>query len=209
MSGDDDSVRVNGPAPGGVGLLIIDMLGDLAFEGSEPLRRSANRAVEPILRLRSEADRLGVPVVYVNDNHGQWHSERSRILEYCLRAENPGRDIAQRLQPRSDDFFVIKPQFSGFYATNLPVLLPKLGVTRLVLAGMAADICVLFTAADAHMRAYALWAPADALGSLAEERTTWATQIMRDSMGAEIAPTTRLSLSDWVRRFPGDSSATR
>ncbi len=209
MSGDDDSVRVSGPAPGGVGLLIIDMLGNLAFEGSEALLRSAERALPPILRLRAEADRLGVPVVYVNDNHGQWHSERSRIVEYCLRADNPGRDVARRLQPRSDDYFIIKPQFSGFYATNLPVLLPKLGVTRLVMAGMAADICVLFTAADAHMRAYALWAPPDALASLAEERTAWATQIMRDSMGADISPTTALSLKDWVNRAPDDASATR
>lgn len=82
-------------------------------------------------------------------------------------------------------------------------------MTRLVLAGMAADICVLFTAADPHMRAYALWAPPDALASLAEERTAWATQIMRDSMGADISPTTALSLKDWVNRAPDDASATR
>jgi nicotinamidase-related amidase len=54
------------------------------------------------------------------------------------------RDILSRLEPHADDFFVIKPQFSGFYATNLPVLLPKLGVTRLILTGISTDICVLF-----------------------------------------------------------------
>jgi nicotinamidase-related amidase len=70
-----------------------------------------------------------------------------------------GGAIVRKLAPRGNDYFVIKPQFSGFYATNLPVLLPKLGVSRLILTGIAADICVLFTAAHAHMRAYDLWVP--------------------------------------------------
>ena len=60
--------------------------------------------------------------------------------------------MAERLRPDDNDYFVIKPQFSGFYSTNLPVLLPKLGVDRLILTGVATDICVLFTAGDAHMR---------------------------------------------------------
>ena len=38
------------------------------------------------------------------------------------------------------------PRFSGFYAKSQPVLLAKLGVSRLILAGIAADIRVLFTA---------------------------------------------------------------
>jgi nicotinamidase-related amidase len=36
---------------------------------------------------------------------------------------------------------VIKRQFSGFYSTNLPGLLPKLGVRLLIPTGIAADIC--------------------------------------------------------------------
>ena len=104
----------------------------------------------------------------------------------------------ERLGPRPDDFFVIKPALSGFYATSLPVLLPKLGVSRLVLTGVAADICVLFTAADAHMRDYDLWVPADAVGSEGDERTRWALDIMQKSMGAEIRPTSELSLAAWV-----------
>jgi nicotinamidase-related amidase len=51
-----------------------------------------------------------------------------------------------------NDYFVIKPQFSGFYSSNLSALLPRLVARRLILTGVAADICVLFTAADAHMR---------------------------------------------------------
>lgn len=198
--------RIAGPAPGGVGLLIVDMISSMDFEGAAAMAERALAAAEAIARLREAADRQGVPVVYVNDNHGQWHSERSLIVERCR--DGAGAEIVRRLEPRPDDFFVIKPQVSGFYATNLPVLLPKLGVSRLVLTGIAADICVLFTAADAHMRAYDLWVPADAVASSRPEHGDWALEIMRKAMGAETAPSHALSLADWVARVdaptPGD-----
>jgi nicotinamidase-related amidase len=177
-----------------VALLVIDMINDL--QGVEHLRGPAEAAARVIERLRADADRLGAPVVYVNDHFGQWHSERSRLVEHVL--DGAGRELARRLAPRENDFFVIKPQFSGFYSTNLPVLLPKLGATRLVLTGVAADICVLFTAADAHMRDYQLWTPADAVASASDQRTAWALEIMRDSMDAEIRPTDKFSLAEWV-----------
>ena len=77
-----------------------------------------------------------MPVIYVNDNNGQWHSERTRLVEETLAKDTPGRVVTQALRPRDDDYFIIKPRFSGFYATNLPVLLPQLGVSRLILTGV-------------------------------------------------------------------------
>jgi nicotinamidase-related amidase len=118
------------------------------------------------------------------------------------RPRAPARDIVERLAPRAGDYFIIKPQFSGFYATNLQVLLPKLGVRRLILVGMAADICVLFTAADAHMRDYDLWIPADAVAGEDAKRTAWALEVMRASMGARIAAIQGGGLSDWREDAP-------
>lgn len=185
-------------APGGVGLLIIDMINDFAFEGGEALRAKAETVAQVVLGLRDEADRLKVPVIYVNDNFGRWRSERSQIVAACQAMEGPGRDLVARIAPRDSDHFVIKPQFSGFYATPLPVLLPQLGVDRLVLCGVAGDICVLFTAADAHMRAYDLWVPCDAIASDDDQRNGWALEIMRNSMGANIEPTSERRLSGWI-----------
>jgi nicotinamidase-related amidase len=195
---DDDAGRITTCAPGGVGLLIIDMINDLGFEGGEAIRPKAETAADVVLRLRRDADRLGTPVVYVNDNYGQWHSEKSKIVSACQARDKPGRRLVERIKPRDKDYFVIKPQFSGFYSTNLPVLLPKLGVSRVVLTGIAADICVLFTAADAHMRAYEVWVPSDAVVSDDDRRRDWALDIMAKSMGAETRPTSELSLREWL-----------
>jgi nicotinamidase-related amidase len=134
----------------------------------------------------------------VNDNYGQWHSERSLIVEHCSREGALGRELVEMLKPEENDYFVIKPQFSGFYSTNLPALLPRLGAQRLILTGMAADICVLFTAADAHMREYDIWVPKDCVASSDPQRTIWALEIMRSSMKAEIRSTSKLSLTEWL-----------
>ena len=197
-----DNSEIGDPAPGGTALLIIDMINDLDFEGGPEMLPATRRAADAIRQLRESADRCGVPVVYVNDNFGQWHSERSRLIGHVMRDGSSGHDLVERLEPRENDYFVIKPQFSGFYSTNLPVLLPKLGVTRLILTGVATDICVLFTAADAHMRAYDLWVPGDTVASLTAERNRWALEIMAQSMGADTRSTSDLSLDAWLEAAP-------
>jgi nicotinamidase-related amidase len=197
---DEDVARIEGGAPGGVGLLIMDMVNDMAFPGAEAVRPKADRVADIVLALRDDADRLKVPVIYVNDNYGQWHSEKSKIVDACTADDSPCRAMVRKIAPRDDDYFIIKPQFSGFYATNLPVLLPKLGVSRLAITGIAADICVLFTAADAHMRAYGLWIPSDAVASEADERTRWALEIMQHSMQAQTGSTAELTLEAWLNR---------
>jgi nicotinamidase-related amidase len=177
------------------------MINEMDFAGAGPMRQVTEKAAAVILKLRDAADKAQLPVIYVNDNFGEWHSERYRLVERALGSKQAHEFVA-RLAPRDGDYFVIKPQFSGFYSTNLPVLLPKLGVDRLVLTGIAADICVLFTAADAHMRDYELWVPEDAVAAQTAERRRWALDIMKQSMGAEVRPTNRLALAAWSRRKP-------
>jgi nicotinamidase-related amidase len=185
-------------AAGHAALLLIDVINPLDFDGAEDLLGAALALAEPMARMRAAADAAGVPVIYVNDNQDQWQAQSSRLIDTMIDEDRPGRPLAETLRPREHDFFVIKPQFSGFYATNLPVLLPRLGVTRLILTGFAADICVLFTAADAHMRAYDLWVPSDLVAGEDDRRAEWALDIMRASMNAETRPTEELALADWL-----------
>lgn len=185
-------------ARGGTALLIIDMLNDMDFAEGEDLLEQMEAITPVIANLRDAAEQSGVPVIFVNDNFGQWHSERSRILDYV--AGTRGAAIARALEPREGDYFVIKPEVSGFYATSLATLLPRLSANRLILTGVAADICVLFTAADAHMRDYELWVPRDAVASEEVAHRDWALRIMEKSMAAVTTPSGELDLSGWVDR---------
>lgn len=207
--------EIKEPTPSRAALLVIDMINDMEFEEGKELLRHATAAARSIRALGRAAREAGVPVVYVNDNYGQWHSERSLIVEHCTREGALGRDVVKSLEPEDEDYFVIKPQFSGFYSTNLPALLPRLGAQRLILTGVSADICVLFTAADAHMREYDLWIPADCVASFDPQRTRWALDIMRNSMKAEVRDSGELTLTEWLALDPqgepqaGSSQASR
>jgi nicotinamidase-related amidase len=181
-------------------LLIIDMINRFDFPGSENLLPKAFAAGDTVLRLRDAADSADVPTLYVNDNYGEWRSDRDGLIDHCLATSKGGRALIEKIRPREHDLFIIKPQSSGFYATNLPVLLPQLGADRLILTGVATDICILFTAADAHMRQYGLWVPPDAVASEHDEHGRWALETMQKSMNADICPFADQTLDTWLSR---------
>lgn len=181
-------------------ILIIDALNSFDFTGGDALAEAAQGIVGPIESLREQARAADVPVIYVNDHGGRWRAERSELVDGFLSGK--GGTIAAALKPGAEDYFVIKPESSGFYATTLPALLPRLGVTRLVITGLAADICVLFTAADAHMREYDIWVPGDATAAQTNDRAKWACELIGNGMSAETCPTTDLTLAEWLARTP-------
>lgn len=149
----------------GTALLLIDVINDLAFKGSEPLVVQAEAMATAVARLKRRAAAAGVPVLYVNDNFGQWRSDFRRTVAHCTARSSPGRRVSVRLRPTSRDYFVLKPKHSGFFDTSLDTLLEALHVRRVILTGIAGNICVLFTANDAYMRDIRIFAPRDCLVS--------------------------------------------
>ncbi len=146
-------------------LLLVDVVNDLEFEGGANLLRYARALAPRLARLIERARAAGVPVIYANDNFGRWRSDFRSQVRRCLKAGVRGREIVRQLAPRPGDYFVLKPKHSAFYATPLEVLLTTLSVRRLVIAGMAGNNCVLFTAHDAYMREYELVVPSDTIAS--------------------------------------------
>ena len=59
----------------GTALLLIDVINDLAFPGSEVLVAQAEPMALRLAALKRRAAAAGVPVIYVNDNFGQWRSD--------------------------------------------------------------------------------------------------------------------------------------
>ncbi|MFN2384673.1 MAG: cysteine hydrolase family protein [Gemmatimonadota bacterium] len=160
----------NTPDTAPVALLLIDVINDLEFEGGDDLLRHALPAAERIAALKRRARERGIPAIYVNDNFGRWQSDFRRLVDHCLHDGVRGRELAERLAPADDDYFVLKPKHSGFFSTTLETLLRYLEVRTLVLTGFTADYCVLFTANDAYMRDYTLHVPRDCVAS---ERVAW------------------------------------
>jgi len=146
-------------------LLILDMLNTFDFPEGAALAKRSFVVAKNILRLKKRCLSAKVPVIYVNDNFKEWHSDWKQIYALCAKEKMHGQKIAELLKPSDDDLFVLKPKHSGFYSTNLEPLLQDLKVKKLILTGVAGNICVLFTAHDAHMREYDLIVPEDCVAS--------------------------------------------
>jgi nicotinamidase-related amidase len=169
-------------------LLLIDWINDLEFDGGEKLFPAALNAAKAVAALRKRATQAGVPVIYCNDNFGKWRSDFRSLLEHCLKDEVRGRPIAELLAPGEEDYFVLKPKHSGFHSTSLDVLLAHLGVSTLILTGIAGNFCVLFTAHDAYMRDFRLFVPSDCSASEEEADNRRALEHAAKACKADIGP---------------------
>ena len=190
----DGDLHGNVPDKAHTALLIIDMISDFAFPGAEAMVPAASEAARRIQTLKQRMKACGIPTIYVNDNFGKWQSDFRKLVATCLETSCPGRPIAALLTPEEDDYFVLKPKHSGFYATPLELLLAFLGARRLILTGLATNSCILYTAADAYMRHFALVVPADCTVSTTSESQHVILEHLKTMLKADIRPSDKLLL---------------
>jgi len=146
-------------------LIIVDMFNNFNFPEGKALAKRALPIAKNIEKLKRRCRKNKIPVIYVNDNFGKWNLDWQKLLDQCHSLKNRGKELAEILKPEVTDYFVLKRKHSGFYSTNLEPLLEEPKINRLILTGIAGDICVLFTAHDAHMRNYELIIPKDCIAS--------------------------------------------
>jgi nicotinamidase-related amidase len=103
------------------------------------------------------------------------------------------------LRPSRDDYFVLKPKHSAFYETTLDTLLAYLGTQTLILAGIAGNICILFSANDAYMRDYNLIVPSDCCVSNTPAENAHALEQIARVLKADVTPSADLDLGALVR----------
>jgi nicotinamidase-related amidase len=186
------SLHGSAPDRSPVALLILDMISDFRFEGGAAIARAALPVARQIARLADRARGVRVPVIFVNDNLGRWRSDFPAIVRHCARADSKGAGLVAVLEPQRQDYGILKPKHSGFYATPLATLLEYLGARTLVLTGASMHQCVLFTANDAYVRDYRLWIPADCVASRTRAQTRLASRYFRSVLGADMRPSRRI-----------------
>lgn len=199
MPAKNSDLHGNVPETCSVALLLIDVINDLEFEGSEALVPQVLPMARRIAELKRRAKEAGIPVIYVNDNFGRWKSDFRRVVEHCLHDGVKGEELVRILQPDEDDYFVLKPKHSAFYATTLDILLTYLGARTLIFTGIAGNICILFSANDAYMRDYHLVVPADCTVSNTVEENDHALEEIRTVLKADVTESAQLDLRRLLR----------
>lgn len=175
-------------------LLILDMFSDFNFDDGLIAARRAAVTAKRIAALKVRACRAGVPALYVNDHLGRWRSDFTALFEYCA-ASSRGCKIAELLKPEREDYRVLKPKHSAFFASPLESLLQHLGARRLILTGSTAQQCILFTAIDAYVRDYELCIPSDCIVSLSGKEKRFASYFFQTVLESDQRDSQRM-------RFP-------
>jgi len=176
--------RRHGDGEGATALVVVDMLNPYDHPEAEELAEHVEGAlpgVEALLRRAGEAE---APVVYVNDNYGDWNSSSEELARSAMDGKRP--DLVDPILPVEGQSFVVKARHSTFYETPLEYLLDQMGVGRLVFCGQVTEQCILYSALDAYVRHFQVAVPRDGVAHIHENLADAAFEMMERNMGAEI-----------------------
>jgi nicotinamidase-related amidase len=170
-------------------LVIVDMQHDFLDDGA-PCPVPQGRKIVPALQhLLRECRALKVPIIHV---HTVWRKDGTDIPPFTtseefkvrgLREGEPGTEIIPQLRPQGNEYVVVKKRYSGFYQTDLELLLRSLNITYVVVTGVATGFCVRATVQDACYRDFIPVVPRECVISDTEQEHLQSLQDIQKGFG--------------------------
>jgi nicotinamidase-related amidase len=165
-------------------LVVIDMINTYDHEDAEKLRESAEQVVPVLGEMVQRARAAGAPIIYVNDNFGQWRSDHRALVQDALEGEHAS--LVEPIVPDEDAMFVVKARHSIFYETPFEYLMRQQEIDEIVLTGQAAEQCILYSALDAHIRHIPVLVPREAVAHIHPDLAEAALRMMQLNMEARV-----------------------
>jgi nicotinamidase-related amidase len=139
-------------------LIVIDLQKGIV---TMPTVHPTSEVVKQASQLASAFRRYGLPVVLVNVDAGA----PGRTDQAPRMREFPAgwTDLVPELNQQPEDHTVTKRTWGAFTRTGLDEHLKKLGVTQVVIAGVATSVGVESTARQAHEHGFHVTLPVDAM----------------------------------------------
>ncbi|WP_062519920.1 cysteine hydrolase family protein [Demequina silvatica] len=123
--------------------------------GYMPGRPERNaKAVDMVARFRAK----GVPVVFIQEVHKPSLIDIGRELDgnenvHCVEGD-PRTELHPGLEPRREEYLIQKRRYSAFFGSELDIVLKGYKAETLILIGGMTDVCIHYTAVDAHQLDY-------------------------------------------------------
>ena len=135
-------------------LIIIDLQNTFTQPTSQFGVQDANELIVKTNNLAEKARKKGVPVIWVKRQDRNSVGPGVTAGRYGRSGihQAEGAKFDSRLEIKPEDLTLTKRRQSSFYSSDLEIVLRGLGVTKLYLAGVTTNVCVLGTAKDASER---------------------------------------------------------
>src|SRR5258707_12510810 len=143
-------------------MIVVDMQNDFVAPGAA-METPAARAVVPKLAEALKICRnAGIKVIYTAHVHRRDGSDMG-LFDYLLPPianrkalvdGTPGVDIYPELAPAPGEHVIKKHRYSGFFGTDLDIILREWGIDTVIISGTTTENCCHATARDAMFRNY-------------------------------------------------------
>lgn len=164
-------------------VLVVDMLNDFV---TGALACDRGKAIVPATaQLLDAARKAGVPVIFCNDAHIKGVDWELKLWGDHAIAGTEGAEVIPELKLSEQDYVVPKRRYSGFFQTDLDILLRELGVDTVIMTGLHAHMCVRHTSADAYQLGYNVVVAKEATDSFTEEDYNIGIAYLKTCYGAD------------------------
>ncbi len=164
-------------------ILVVDMLNDFVT-GAIGCDR-ARAMVPATARLLDAAREAGVPVIFCNDAHRPGIDRELQIWGDHALVGTKGAEVIPELHLCDKDYVVPKRRYSGFFQTDLDILLKELGVKTVIMTGLHCHMCVRHTSADAYCLGYDVVVAKEATDSFTQEDYEYGLAYLKTCYGAD------------------------
>lgn len=165
-------------------LLVIDIQQEDFIEMKEnDIENPAWDCIRNAKRVLDVFRKNGLPVIQVKEVHRADLTDIGRELDgsegiHCLET-SPYTDYAKLTYPIEGEYRITKRRYSAFFGTDLEILLKGLHVDTLYLIGGLTDVCIHYTAADAHQHDYYIKVVTDAVAGSSREAHEYALKAIQ------------------------------
>ena len=165
-------------------LLVIDIQQEDFIEMKEnDIENPAWDCIRNAKRVLDVFRKNGLPVIQVKEVHRADLTDIGRELDgsegiHCLET-SPYTDYAKLTYPTEGEYRITKRRYSAFFGTDLEILLKGLHVDTLYLIGGLTDVCIHYTAADAHQHDYYIKVVIDAVAGSSREAHEYALKAIQ------------------------------
>lgn len=164
-------------------VLVVDMLNDFV---TGALACDRGKAIVPATaQLLDAARKAGVPVIFCNDAHIKGVDWELKLWGDHAIVGTKGAEVIPELKLGKNDYVVPKRRYSGFFQTDLDILLRELGIDTVIMTGLHAHMCVRHTSADAYQLGYNVVVAKEATDSFTEEDYNIGIAYLKTCYGAD------------------------
>ncbi|BEU98830.1 cysteine hydrolase (plasmid) [Acidovorax sp. DW039] len=154
-------------------MIVVDMQNDFVAEGLPMQSAQAFAMVPRLAATLAFCRNQGIKVVYTAHVHRRDGSDMGLYDDLyppianrsALVDETPGVDIFPELAPAPGEHVVKKHRYSGFFGTDLDIMLREWGIDTVIISGTTTECCCLSTARDAMFLNYKTVFLSDATGT--------------------------------------------